>query len=97
MFKEELRTLEDLREFLKEFFKGEEVKVYLFGSRARGDFSEFSDVDLAVYSEKDISDKLTLLTVILEESNLPFKVDLVDLRKATYLMDVVEREGKRWI
>jgi len=97
MVRKDITTLEELKEFLREFFKDEKVEVYLFGSRARGDFSEFSDVDIAIYSEKDISDKLSLLSEILEESNLPFKVDLVDLRVTPYLRDVVRKEGKRWI
>jgi predicted nucleotidyltransferase len=97
MHKREIVSLEDLKRFLRKFFRNEAVEVYLFGSRARGNASEFSDVDIAVFSEKDISDKLALLMEILEESNLPFKIDLVDLKKAPYLKEVVKREGKRWI
>jgi len=97
MFKGDLTTLEDLKEFLRDFFKNRKVEVYLFGSRARGDFSEHSDIDLAIFSEEDISGEITLLREFLEESNLPFKVDLVELKKAPYLKEVVKREGKRWL
>ncbi len=93
----DLTTLEDLKLFLKEFFKNQDVKIYLFGSRARGDNSEFSDVDLAILSSEEISDKITILKELLEESNLPFKVDLIDLKKASYLKEIVKKEGIRWL
>ncbi len=97
MLNKEIITLEDLRNFLKEFFKDKKVEVYLFGSRTRGNFSEFSDVDIAIYSEEDISKELTLLREILEESNFPLKIDIVELRKAPYLKEVVKKEGIRWL
>ena len=93
----DIRTLRDLKGFLKDFFKDLKVEIYLFGSRARGDFSEYSDVDIAIYSESDIGDMLTLLMEILEEGNFPYKVDIVDLKKAPYLKEVVQKEGIRWL
>jgi len=50
--KVETESIDDLREFLREYFKSRNVEVYLFGSRARGDNSEFSDVDLAVVAKE---------------------------------------------
>ncbi|GAB6065182.1 nucleotidyltransferase domain-containing protein [Aquifex pyrophilus] len=92
-----LETLEELKNFLREFFKDEEVEVYLFGSRAKGTHGKHSDVDIAIFSEKDLSDRITVLREILEESNLPYEVDIVDLREAGYLKEIVKREGERWI
>lgn len=92
-----MTSLEELKEFLKDFFQGEDVEIYLFGSRARGENSEFSDIDIAILSRQDISDKLVVLRYILEESNLPFKVDIVDLNKARYLKEVIKKEGVRWL
>ena len=92
-----IETLEDLRRFLEEFFKDQEVEVYLFGSRARGDFSPYSDVDIAILSRRDLSEKLTLLREILEESNFPLKVDIVELKKTPYLVEAVKKEGIRWL
>lgn len=92
-----LKTVEDLRDFIKEFFKGKPVKVYLFGSRARGSNSPYSDVDIAVDSEVDIRRDLLILRELLEESSLPYKVDLINLRGAPYLRETVEREGIRWL
>ena len=92
-----LETLEDLRSFLKDFFGSEKVEIYLFGSRARGDNTPFSDVDIALLASKDMSDKMTILRDILEESNFPYKVDLVDLSSNKELLEIVLKEGKRWL
>ncbi len=93
----ELKTLKDLRRFLKDFFRNEKVRIYLFGSRARGDNTPFSDVDIGFLVNRDISDKLTILKEILEESNFPYKVDLVDLSENKELLEIVLKEGKRWL
>ena len=57
-------------------------KVWAFGSRARGDNRAASDLDLAV----DVGRALTLIELAalcagFEESTLPYKVDVVDMRQ----------------
>lgn len=55
------------------------ARVWIFGSRARGDHRSVSDVDL-MYSFGAITPPRGLfyrITTDLEESRLPFKVDLV--------------------
>ncbi len=51
----------------------EEVKVY--GSRAKGNFTERSDVDLAVFGVE--IDRFTISTLLLEldDSNIPYQID----------------------
>ncbi len=93
----EIKTINDLKDFIKDYFRNEKVKVFLFGSRATGKQSIHSDVDLAVVAEEDISRKLSLLKELLEESNLPYKVDVVDLKKSPYLKETIEKEGIRWL
>jgi len=95
--KRDIKTPEELKELLKELFKGKKVKVYLFGSRAKGNHSQSSDFDLAFLSEEDISKELTLFRYILEEGNFPYKVDVIDLSEAGYLKEIVLKEGKRWL
>jgi len=92
-----LKTINKLKEFLVDFFKGKEVKLFLFGSRARGDNTIFSDIDIGILSDKDISKDIVILREILEESNIPYKVDIVELSKNRDLLDVVLKEGKRWL
>ncbi len=68
-----------LREVILNFLKDEDVKVVLFGSRARGDFINVSDVDIGIIVGKGFDRrKLTLLRECIEELNVPFKVEIVD-------------------
>lgn len=53
--------------------------VWLFGSRATSECKPFSDIDLAIVSESNISEQtLAELKYDLSESDLPYKVDIVD-------------------
>ncbi|GGX55402.1 nucleotidyltransferase family protein [Saccharospirillum salsuginis] len=53
--------------------------VWAFGSRARGTARPFSDLDLAVITEKPLTmNRLSALTSDFSESDLPWKVDVVD-------------------
>ena len=66
-------------------------KLCLFGSRARGDHDEKSDIDLAVYDGNVDFFKLDI------EENAPtlLMFDVVDMKKSSSqeLRDTVEREG----
>ena len=61
--------------------KSHGATVWIFGSRARGDHKAFSDVDI-MYEKKDSTQFpngfISHLKDEIEESRLPFKVDLVD-------------------
>ncbi|GAB6077223.1 type VII toxin-antitoxin system MntA family adenylyltransferase antitoxin [Desulfurobacterium crinifex] len=95
-----LERIEELKDFLKEFFlkKNKKVKVFLFGSRARGTHTEHSDVDIAIFSNEDITWEIVELKDILESSLLPQKVDIVDFEKAPEsLKKEILKEGKLWI
>ena len=67
-------------------------KVYIFGSRARGDFKRESDIDLAIESNSDI--KLRLLNK-LEDIRCILKFDVVDLKNIgnEKLIDNIKKEG----
>ena len=74
------------------------VKIYLFGSWARGTPSESSDIDLAVDSEVPLpTGILSMLRERLEESIIPWRVEVVDLRNAaSSFRERVLREGIVW-
>lgn len=58
------------------------LNAYIFGSRAGTNFKPHSDIDIAIEminGDKVSLDLLSKLTFAFEESDLPFKVDLVDL------------------
>ncbi len=95
-----IENLQDLRDFLRDFFlnKNKKVKVILFGSRARGNHSEHSDIDLAIDTAENIEDDLLELKGIIEDSNLPQKVDIVILSKPEEdFKEEILKEGKVWI
>ena len=89
-----MKTIEELRQFLNDTFK--ENDIYLFGSRAKGLHKRYSDIDIAI--DGKIKDKTTLTKVklILEESNLPYKVDLIHLENKMYLKNIIKQEGIKW-
>jgi predicted nucleotidyltransferase len=51
-------------------------RVWVFGSRSRGDYTQFSDLDLLIEGIED-STLISRMSERLEESTLPFRVDLV--------------------
>ena len=93
----DIKTIEDLRAFLKEYFKGRDVAVYLFGSRAKNKESIYSDIDIAIETEEDIKKDIVFIKDFLEESLLPYKVDLVDLKACPYLKESIKDSAKRWV
>lgn len=72
--------------------------VYLFGSRARGDHTERSDIDVAI----DLGRKMELREIakargVLEGLNLPEKIDVVDMRSISADMkEFILKEGVLW-
>jgi uncharacterized protein len=56
------------------------ARLYLFGSRARGDHSRYSDVDILVAGDAPLS-VLARVREEMEESLFPFKVDFVEATK----------------
>jgi type I restriction enzyme S subunit len=54
-------------------------QVWAFGSRVNGTAKAFSDLDLAILGETPVpADALADLKDALRESDLPFKVDVID-------------------
>ena len=72
--------------------------IYLFGSRARGDHTERSDIDIAL----DLGRKMEFREIakargVLEGLNLPWKIDVVDMNRVTQAMkDFILKEGIVW-
>ena len=79
------------KKIITEIIKKElpEASIFLFGSRARGDNSPGSDVDIAIYNKKPIN----IITIAkiqdeIESANVPFFVDIVD---ANYTSDIMKK------
>jgi predicted nucleotidyltransferase len=59
------------------------TRAWVFGSRATGSARRYSDLDLALEGEQPLSaDVLGDIAEALSESDLPYKVDVIDLRSA---------------
>jgi predicted nucleotidyltransferase len=74
------RYLAQIQAILADALRHKPCAVYLFGSRATGMHTPISDFDIAVLSVEDISRELSTAREKLDLSNIPFKVDLIDLR-----------------
>jgi predicted nucleotidyltransferase len=73
---------EELAAILRTHLPGR--RVWAFGSRATGKrVRRFSDLDLAIGGEELPLDLLGALREALDESSLPFKVDVVELATIT--------------
>lgn len=92
------RDLREVRRIVLEGLRGCEAKVWLFGSRAHGGARRFSDIDVGVLPLRPLPPGLLgAIREALEESNVPYDVDLVDLSRAgSSLRERVEREGMLW-
>ena len=92
------QAIQEVRQIVLQGLKGYQVEVYLFGSRATGQAGAASDIDVAVNPLKTLP--IGLLSRIrqeLEESNVPYRVDLVDLsRLGSEWRERVRAEGIRW-
>ncbi len=78
---QENKYLAQLKKIVLDEFKDENVRIVLFGSRARGDFARFSDVDVGIIPLKPLRNqqKLSEVQERVDDSNIPYKVEIVNL------------------
>lgn len=87
----------DLKKFTIEYWQSDNVRIYLFGSWARNEQRQSSDVDIAIESAEDISLKVTLFREMLEESTIIYNVDVVDMNRVSQsLKEKIYKEGILW-
>lgn len=93
---EEIKEREKIIRLLDALFPG--VKIYLFGSRARGTNRPTSDIDIAL----DLGRKLTFLEIegacnVLDTLYIPQKIDIVDMQTIpASLKNIILKEGVAW-
>jgi hypothetical protein len=92
------RAIEDLRRMVLAALGDHDAAVWLFGSCARGEARQHSDIDIAILPRDELpSGFFAELAADLEESTIPYDVDLIDLRRADAgLVEEVRREGVIW-
>lgn len=73
-----------VKSLILDIFKDEKVAIVLFGSRAKGNFYDTSDIDIGILPENGYDKKkLTITREKLEKLNIPYKVDIVDLSEVS--------------
>ena len=84
-----------LKRLILDFLKDYDVKVLLFGSRARSDSRDTSDVDIGLLPGADFKLHLiSLLREAIEESTIPYKVDVINLNETSQdFREEVMKEG----
>ncbi len=90
--------LDHIKDIVLDGLSGYAVTVYLFGSRARGPARRASDVDIAVEAHEPLPPRvLARLRDRLEESTVPYRVEILDLALAgDALRERVKRDGVVW-
>ena len=91
-------ALGELRRMILAALGERKAQVWLFGSCARGEVRQHSDIDIAILPRDELPGGFFgELEADIEESAIPYDVDLVDLRHADpALLDEVRSEGVKW-
>ncbi len=77
------RGLDAVRRIVLDALAGRDAKVYLYGSCARGEARHSSDIDVAIDPATPLPMGLVGdIREALEESTIPYNVDVVDLGAA---------------
>ena len=92
------RAIAETRRLVLEALGDHDAAVWLFGSCARGDARQHSDIDIAILPRDQLpSSFFAELAADFEESAIPYDIDLVDLRRAdAALKREVRRKGVKW-
>lgn len=90
-------TDKSYRLLIDAFLKHTEVEqVIIFGSRAKGNFKNGSDIDFAIKGKK-VTPKLAMniSSFLNEELPIPYKIDLIDYASLNHeaLKDNIDRVG----
>lgn len=69
-----------LKKLLNDQIKSYPIRIYLFGSRAKGNAHSKSDVDIAILPLAPLpSGFMSRLKEVVEESTIPYSIDLVNI------------------
>ncbi|MCX7735631.1 MAG: nucleotidyltransferase domain-containing protein [Candidatus Kapabacteria bacterium] len=76
------KSIRYIKKLLKEKLP-EGSQYFLFGSRAKGTSVNFSDIDIGVISDKKLDDIIIEIKEIIDESFVPYNVDIIDFKKVS--------------
>ncbi len=87
-----------LRKLVLDYVRSYPIKVYLYGSHAKGIAHRTSDIDIALFSDTELpTGFIAGLRELVEESSIPYQVDIVDLNQTDEnFRNKVLTEGELW-
>lgn len=90
--------INELKQIIISELHNENVRVYLFGSWARNEEKKSSDIDIAIEEREQLPlSKWLHLIEHVEESTIPYKVDIMKLNEASQeIRENIKREGVIW-
>ena len=73
-----------IKDTIYKYVSPSEYQVFLFGSRATGNNAKWSDFDVGIMGKEVLPySKLEQIEHELEDSNIPYRVDVVDFARAS--------------
>ena len=86
------RTIKELLEYFKS--KPEVKKVMIYGSRAKGNFKNGSDIDFAVWTDDKSAYELRI-EAELDDLETPYMFDVTDYKNLTHegMKNSIDRDG----
>ncbi len=90
--------LQQLKQLILNYIADKPVQIFLYGSRARNTARKTSDVDIALLSKDKLPEGfITNLREIIEESTIPYQVDIIDLNQVDdNFRQKILKEAKLW-
>lgn len=85
----------EIIETLKIIEKNNNVKIYIFGSRARGDYKEYSDIDICITEEVDQKRRYKIMDDV-DKIMTHHKIDLIfiqDVKNEEFIKNI-DRDKK---
>ena len=85
------RTMNELLEYFKS--KSEIEKVVIYGSRAKGTYKTGSDIDFAIWADKD---SLSSIAFELDDLPTPYRFDVTNYKTLAHegLKNSIDKDGK---
>ena len=86
---------EEIIETLKIIEKNNNVKIYIFGSSARGDYKEYSDIDICITEEVDQKRRYKIMDDV-DKIMTHHKIDLIfiqDVKNEEFIKNI-DRDKK---
>ena len=93
-----MKYIERIKALVLHELQNEDASVFVFGSWARGQQRQSSDVDVAIeYHGPSNWRKIADLREALEESTIPYRVDVVDMQEVSAaLVKEIRKDGIVW-